>query len=752
MAVYAQPPVRSYGVGKGARDEVLGSQYLWVDLDIYKLQQPIEPETVIDLLQHFSPRPTQIVSSGQGLYAVWLLDTIYSDPAFIEPRNRWLEYSLEEFGADNCHNIDRVLRVPGSLNAKTSPASPCTTVDLYTDDTGPVYYELTDFMLAESKTKVVHLTLDPEAIPSNFPSRVMQLNSMLWYRISSQAEAFTQAGAPINNMGNVDRSRNDYYIACRLLDEPFLESPGVVASVLSHPEWFSGSRFRDPVKGGWGYVERTISAAMAEVQAKQEQAKDLSNLFVETANGPKFSAYRAQTAFIEKFHFRFFHERLYYYDRVRGLYVPETDQFVPGLLATSLRDGYVSKHADEVTRQLIQFAPRMTRTDDRWLNLQNGLLNIDTGVFTPEHTGSTFTTDQLPVSYKTPQNYEPIQNGQALTEDLQALDTLDRFVESIVGPKNVPLWWEFVGHTLINEVIQPGMLFLYGPPRTGKSQILTLLRHFLGFNNTSAADVTDIKGEGFTAPALVGKRANICFDTTADVLIDRTGFLKRVTSGEPVLIQEKYHRPFDATISAKLFFATNQAVFAKAPDEGWFRRIFVIPCDRVWTSSDEGFRANIGAALGSSDAIRSAMLHRALEGLARLRRNGEYSHTDDIVREREQLRIDSDTVLNWWLECTEPDEFARIPASILNKEYQDYTVSRGHQPVSESRFRQRTEALMREGLISTVTKKMAQLPNTNIVRPCWIGRRITQTHSDSLVYTTKSGESYEIFATGGKRR
>ena len=65
------------------------------------------------------PRPTCVVFSGGGYQAFWRMETpitIDGDSALAEDAKRWnlrLELIL---GADNCHNIDRIMRLPGTIN------------------------------------------------------------------------------------------------------------------------------------------------------------------------------------------------------------------------------------------------------------------------------------------------------------------------------------------------------------------------------------------------------------------------------------------------------------------------------------------------------------------------------------------------------------------------------------------------------------------------------------------------------------
>ena len=77
-----------------------------VDVDIYD-------EATLAALRAFSPKPTVIVFSGGGYQALWRLSEPSTDFERVEQTNIWL---AEKLGGDNCHNIDRLLRLPGTIN------------------------------------------------------------------------------------------------------------------------------------------------------------------------------------------------------------------------------------------------------------------------------------------------------------------------------------------------------------------------------------------------------------------------------------------------------------------------------------------------------------------------------------------------------------------------------------------------------------------------------------------------------------
>src|SRR3546814_6476433 len=60
--------------------------------------------------------PTFILDSGRGYLCFWELSTFSADIAEIEGVNLALGTPL---GADDCHNADRLARLPGTINSKT---------------------------------------------------------------------------------------------------------------------------------------------------------------------------------------------------------------------------------------------------------------------------------------------------------------------------------------------------------------------------------------------------------------------------------------------------------------------------------------------------------------------------------------------------------------------------------------------------------------------------------------------------------
>jgi hypothetical protein len=91
---------------KAKKETITGVRMLHVDIDDLS-------ENTVRLLTEFRPEPSVTVMSGGGYQAFWFLDQIYAQAPIFEELNNKIR---QHFNADACQNIDRIMRLPGTLN------------------------------------------------------------------------------------------------------------------------------------------------------------------------------------------------------------------------------------------------------------------------------------------------------------------------------------------------------------------------------------------------------------------------------------------------------------------------------------------------------------------------------------------------------------------------------------------------------------------------------------------------------------
>jgi Primase C terminal 2 (PriCT-2) len=111
---------------KAKKKDIAEVHWLHVDADLNKALNWSDPDAVaaerarvLAQLRDYSPPPTAIVWSGGGYQGFWRLSEVIvvnGNKTLMAPIERRILHIEEAFSADACHNVDRVMRVPGTLN------------------------------------------------------------------------------------------------------------------------------------------------------------------------------------------------------------------------------------------------------------------------------------------------------------------------------------------------------------------------------------------------------------------------------------------------------------------------------------------------------------------------------------------------------------------------------------------------------------------------------------------------------------
>lgn len=98
---------------KPTKTDMVVARFLHVDLDPPKDGTPFDRMGLLSRLGDMRVPPTFINDSGNGLQAFWRLEETGENLPAVEALNKRISLHL---GGDHCHNIDRLMRLPGSVN------------------------------------------------------------------------------------------------------------------------------------------------------------------------------------------------------------------------------------------------------------------------------------------------------------------------------------------------------------------------------------------------------------------------------------------------------------------------------------------------------------------------------------------------------------------------------------------------------------------------------------------------------------
>lgn len=105
---------------KPKKEDIRAMAALHVDIDPRPGEEmESERKRALSLLRGFTPPPTVIIDSGGGYQGFWLLDEEQRTDGDLDRSAELEAYNLQIevlTQADSCHNIDRIMRLPGTIN------------------------------------------------------------------------------------------------------------------------------------------------------------------------------------------------------------------------------------------------------------------------------------------------------------------------------------------------------------------------------------------------------------------------------------------------------------------------------------------------------------------------------------------------------------------------------------------------------------------------------------------------------------
>lgn len=252
---------------------------------------------------------------------------------------------------------------------------------------------------------------------------------------------------------------------------------------------------------------------------------------------------------------------------------------------------------------------------------------------------------------------------------------------------------EMFGHILMTKGF-PHKVFFYQSEKgnNGKSTFLKMLQAFTeGLFTNVPLDKFD---DDTAVYGMSGKLANIADDIDAAYL-EKSANFKTLASGDPVMLRPIYSSPITIKSKATLIFTCNKMPQFKDKTGGVARRLVVLPCDATVTEIDEHMDEKL-----SSETAKSYILRLALEGIKRIRSNGnKLSESVTIDQQTIEYFLQSDSTLSFLHHYGDKIEDKKVRD--VYAMYVVYCEEEGNKPAGSSEFGRR---MKKEGWESKVTK------------------------------------------------
>lgn len=282
---------------KAKKEDIVRAEWLHVDVDPQTTDPKLfdaERKNILKTLQETNPTPSLIIDSGGGYQAFWQLDAPSTpdgkDWTDFESYNRWLE---GELGGDHCHNIDRIMRLPGTVNI---PNAKKRSKGREERDTAVVQwdeklrYDLSNFQKApkidggtraDGGRATVNLSGNLPRLDDVGP----ELEAVATSEFHASIPMLIVNGADVEdgNRWQGDRSKATWYVVCELVRAGVPDD--YVAAVLLDATLGISAHTLDQ-RNPEGYVVRQLQRA--KEQAVHEDLPDMNDRYFVALVGGKF--------------------------------------------------------------------------------------------------------------------------------------------------------------------------------------------------------------------------------------------------------------------------------------------------------------------------------------------------------------------------------------------------------------------------------------------------------------------------------
>jgi P4 family phage/plasmid primase-like protien len=214
-------------------------------------------------------------------------------------------------------------------------------------------------------------------------------------------------------------------------------------------------------------------------------------------------------------------------------------------------------------------------------------------------------------------------------------DVWEYYLDAVIPSDCLSFLQEFAGYALTTDTLKETAVWLYGPSGCGKSTFLDGLRAAFG-NRVTTFSIANLEAR-FGLSHLSGKTLAIAAEQPATVR--QAQILNQLISGEGVVVDRKYHDPFEMFCRAKFLWAMNEIPDIPRSGVGLTRRVVVIQFPPIEeTKQDENIKRQIKLS-------GQAIFNWALEGLERLQARGHFvkpaesAHVLKLVAKDHEIRV-----------------------------------------------------------------------------------------------------------------
>jgi putative DNA primase/helicase len=574
---------------------------------------------------NFHLQPTYTNLSGGGFHCYWVLkNPVKVSDVGVKELESINRYFLKALKADTgTHNLDRVLRIPGTYNFKLDKPR---LVNVF-DSNGPLYDfdDLKQYITVE----------EPKNKKGNTPSANKNLVSVDWDESIEKLPVSDKMKKLITN-GNdgsyPSRSEPDSAVVTALIHKGFEKSQ--ISKIFE--KYKIGEKYREQ-KSPENYLNHTIENAKNYSNLTEEEL--LNPLFIadvitkDTNNKYGFNVVKFEDYIVKKYKLKYFEKEKAFFQYNKCCYRQISDDQLNSLCQSEL--GKFRKFFTKaVMMNFIHFCVggcliNNTKAYDhqkRFLTLKNGLYDLNEEKLIP-HDPNIFTTNLLPYEYD-PAAKCPLWEKYLNEVLLEDQDTVT-FVQQAVG------------YSFLKDIPTAALFLLIGEGSNGKSVFVNNIQNLFGDENVSNVNLNQLSNEYYTLE-LFGKMVNLSSESSHKKKID-TELIKAAVAGDWISGRIPYKPPTKFKPYAKHFLSLNTIPKNDDLTHGWERRIYPIEFNRKFSKKE----ADVHLTNKLKQEL-SGIFNWALEGYKSLK-NSDYIFIESasIDKAKENYKNQSNSVFDF---------------------------------------------------------------------------------------------------------
>jgi putative DNA primase/helicase len=355
-----------------------------------------------------------------------------------------------------------------------------------------------------------------------------------------------------------------------------------------------------------------------------------------------------------------------------GIYIPQAKTYIKEYCRKILGEAYTIGLANDVIAKMeadTYIDQKDFFADDHIEEIatKDCLLNIvtkETRAFTPKEV----------FFNKIPVKYDPTQECPAIKK---------HFVEVLKNEEDLPVMQELFGFLLLKEYRYEKAFMFIGTGRNGKGKTIDLMKCFLGPENCASVPLQQFEDDNFAKGEMFKKMANLAGDLDSRAL-KHTGSLKTLTGRDLISAARKFLPRVHFVNFAKMVFAANQVPQTYDITPAFFMRWILLEFPYTFLTEDEiddlAIEDQKNCKIRDPEIVKkmtteqelSGLLNFALDGLARLIKQKDFSYSKSNEDVKKMWIRKSDSFAAFLIDCVEPAEEESVSKQELRFAYGKY--------------------------------------------------------------------------------